>query len=190
MRKYIFGVVLLAALVIIVAGCVTILIDGVIMPDTAYQYSSFHVTIDTHISEIDTAENGYGILGVLIPAGWEPTNVVYSGPDSDGDMSYDDFVTGHIDNHFPAPEGYVWWGFRTDDYYYPVVGNEYSADFDVLTDGQLGTFFLDFAVGSLYENEAVHISVTDLSEDNEIEIIAYQDVVELSFGAVKTLYAE
>jgi hypothetical protein len=171
MRKYIFGVVLLAALV-------------------AYQYSSFHVTIDTYVSEIDTAETAYGILGVLVPVGWEPTNVVYSGPDSDGDMIYDDFVTGVLENIHPAPEGYVWWGLRTDDYYYPVVGDEYSADFDVLTDGQLGTFFLDFAVGFLYESEAVQISVTDWSEDNEIEIIAYEDVVELSFGAVKALYAE
>jgi hypothetical protein len=189
MRKYISGIVLVATLVI-VGGCVTILIDDVVMPDTAYQYNSFHVTIDTYISEIDTAENGYGILGILIPVGWETTNVVYSGPGTDGDMIYDDFVTGVIENTHPAPGGYVWWGFRTDDYYYPVVGNEYNADFDILTDGQLGTFLLDFAVGSLYENETVYISVTDWSEDNEIEIIEYQDVVELSFGAVKALYAE
>lgn len=169
MRKYIIGIAVLAAL-FIVAGCVTIVIDDVTMPDTAYQYSSFHVTIDTHLSDVEGEPGGGGILGILIPVGWEPTDVVYTGPDSEGNMIYDEGVTGSIEYGHPAPEGYVWWGFRTDDSYIAQEGDEYSADFDVLTDDQLGTFYLDFVVGYLDIGIPPMLHLTDWSEDNEIWI--------------------
>jgi hypothetical protein len=182
MRKYILGIALLAALVI-GGGCV--FIDYVIMPETAYQYSSFHVTIYTHAEAVADV---YGILGVLVPVGWEPTDVLYSGSDSEGDMIYDSDVSVYIDSIFPAPEGYGWWGYLTDQSIQTETGDEYIVDFDVLTDGQLGTFFLDFAVGYLVDGAT---NVTDLSEDNEIEIIEDQvEVKTSSFGAVKAVYAE
>jgi hypothetical protein len=167
MRKYIFGIALLAAL-ILAGGCVVI--DDVIMPDSSYQYSSFHVTINIYVSEYGTG--AYRLLGILIPIGWEPSDVQYSGPQGDGSGVYDYVVTGWLESISPAPEGYVWWGFATEVPVGGDAGDEYDVDFDVLTDGQFGTFYLDFVVGYIAE---AYCYENDRSEDNEIEIIEDQE---------------
>jgi hypothetical protein len=167
MRKYILGIALIAVIVT-VAGC--ILIDDVVMPDTACVYSSFHVTINTHIYE-DGGAGAWGILGILIPVGWEPVNVEYSGPYS-GYGVYDENLSYYTFEYtYPAPEGYIWWGYYADQSIEGYEGDEYAVDFDVITDGQLGAFFLDFAIG--WEN--MGRDITDYSEDNEITIFPDQE---------------
>jgi hypothetical protein len=167
MRKYIFGIALLA-MSVVVAGC--ILIDDVDMPGTACEYSSFHVTIDTHIDE-DGEEDTSGMLGILVPVGWEPINVVYSGT-AEGEGVYYDWLSDSIDDFYPAPEGYLWWGYLTEEYLQGFEGDEYGIDFDILTDGQQGVFYLDFMVGHFW---GMYPAGVECSEDNEIVIIPDQE---------------
>lgn len=168
MRKYILGIALIAVLIVI-GGC--ILIDDVTMPDTACECSSFHVTINTHLdgTPVSTA---WGQLGILIPVGWNPDNVEYSGT-YEGYGVYDEDYIYVLESQYPAPEGYEWWGYCTDQGILGGEGDEYAVDFDVLTDDQLGTFYLDFAVGwyGIVGGE----DITDYSADNEITIIQDQE---------------
>jgi hypothetical protein len=165
MRKHIVGIGLATAL-ISVAGCWYPLIDEVEMPGTAYEYSSFHVIINTHIDGDGGTTDSYGILGVLVPVGWESANVEYSGPVS-GYGVYEDGFLNEFESYYPAPEGYAWQCFYSDQEITGQYGDEYEIDFDVFTDGQLGTFYPVFAVGWFNnDGDMEEIEITDYSEDD------------------------
>ena len=145
-------------------------------PTEAYINSTFDVNIvlgpdddpdnDYTIEDGDLADNK-GLFGVLLPIGWTITDSmavrveaadsllkdeVWVKPtvDHSGDyvFAYNEDQTQMLNDSTPAPpEGYYWWGAKTTENVDLAFFDSLYFTISVLTDEQVGTFYLQYAAG-------------------------------------------
>ena len=121
---------------------------------------------DWTIEDGDLADNK-GLFGVLLREGWTITDniavrvesadsllidEVWVKPtmDHSGDyvFAYDEGQTTMLNDSTPSPpEGYYWWGAKTTENVDLSFFDSLYFTVEVLTDGQTGEFFLQYAVG-------------------------------------------
>ncbi len=136
-------------------------------PTNAYTQSYFDVAF---VCEPDTDDKteARGYFGVLMPQGWEPqqeTDFTIFYPDGvddiNGKLIYNKDYTDALNNEFPAPQGYYWWGGRsTEDLeivkrfnkdqpgQYDVKCLNFSFKFRIFTDSKTGDFNLRYVIGT------------------------------------------
>ena len=115
----------------------------------------------------DLADNK-GLFGVLLPEGWTITDNIavrveaadslqnddgswaIAATDHSGDyvFAYDVGQTTMLNDSTPAPPpGYYWWGAKTTQNVDLAFFDSLHFTVEVLTDGQIGDFYLQYAVG-------------------------------------------
>lgn len=132
----------------------------IIQPDSATINSFFDVTLtaqddgnpDNDWSNPDLID--YGLFGVMIPVGWDvdnniPFNIVCSDPsyNNSGILVYNAAHSQTLEDSIPAPNGYYWWGAVTAEEASMIYFQSLSFTPRINTDGQIGQFFLRYAIG-------------------------------------------
>jgi len=137
-------------------------------PPTALTESYFDVTFVCE-PNTDSKTEGKGYFGALLPKGWEPqtaTDFTIFYPegvdDINGQLFYDKDYTEKLNSNFTAPEGYYWWGGRSQNDLeivkrfkkegtgedYDVKCIDFSFTFRIYTDKQMGDFNLRYMIGT------------------------------------------
>jgi hypothetical protein len=142
----------LALSLLALAGCVSFAPTGAInQPTTATTNSQFVVTgnalVDPETSEYADA----AIFGVKLPAGWTvATPPAYSSADltpSSGTIAYDASLSDQYEQYVPAGAGYYWW-LGKGPTHTAVVSSTVPFSLAIQTDGSVGTFTLDYILGT------------------------------------------
>ncbi len=98
----------------------------------------------------------YGLFGVMIPDGWDvedniPFDIYCTDPsyDNSGNLVYSAAHSQTLQDSIPAPAGYHWWGAITANEASMVYFESLSFAPRIFTDGQVGQFFLRYAIGDM-----------------------------------------
>ena len=147
-------------------------------PTEGFKNSTFDVNIvmteDNDDSNDWTYEDGsltkHGIFGVLLPQGWTiedsiPVRIeamdsisdgaggwIYPGSDHSGDyvLAWNEEQTTMLnDSTAEPPPGYYWWGGKTTTAVDMAFFDSLHFTIPVLTDDQMGEFFLQYAAGDV-----------------------------------------
>lgn len=166
----------------------------VAQPTSAYSNSSFEVPIivkeDADDSNDWTASDlkQFGLFGVLIPEGWtvednieyhiESSDSIYNEETEAWEQVEDKSNSGHLvynaahstvlKESLGAPENYFWWGAKTDVEADMLYFDSLYFTVKINTDDKVGTFYLQYAIGDV-ENEE-RIPADDVTEPMPIEI--------------------
>lgn len=128
-------------------------------PTEAYNNSSFDVSFivkddgggnDWTVSDLQNI----GLFGALIPDGWSVKdsiafNIVTEGNafDNSGFLKYNADLSLMLEDSIGSPTNYHWWGAKTTENADMSYFDSLYFTITVITDGQLGTFNLQYTVG-------------------------------------------
>jgi hypothetical protein len=96
--------------------------------------------------QVDEEGEQYGILGVLVPAGWTADDVAYEGPFS-GEMEFYEPVPEFeysLESPYPSSPWDHWLHFLSDTTHYAEVGDTYTVALTIHTDGLVGVVDVAF----------------------------------------------
>jgi len=95
-----------------------------------------------------------GLLGIMIPIGWDVQDSIHywiktteAGYDNDGILIYNAAHSQTLTDSIPPAPGYYWWGAKTDGEASMVYFDSLYMEPRIFTDGQVGTFYLRYAIG-------------------------------------------
>jgi len=96
----------------------------------------------------------FGLFGVMIPDGWSveddiPFNIVCSDPSysNSGTLSYSFLHSKTLEDSIGSPDGYHWWGAKTDVEASMVYFDSLYFEPRINTGSETGDFFLRYAIG-------------------------------------------
>jgi hypothetical protein len=138
-------------------SCYAEILD-VLMPDEAPPNSSFHVSVEVYCF-LDAYI--HGVFGTCFPDTWLVENAYYWWDEGEDMLIPNQTCTDWLETTHPAPDGYRWKGFLTENRL--GGGAEYYAyvEFDVLNDDRLGLFWFEFLVGGIYEDDFYEADYSD-----------------------------
>ncbi len=142
-------------------------------PTEAYTNDTFSVPLvvkaddDTGNDFTVTGLQAKGLFGVLIPVGWTVDDSIYysivaadsafngdgvvvyadHNYSNDGYLIYNAAQTQMLIDSIGAPDGYTWWGAKTDRVADMTFFDSLYFTINVNTDNQTGTFYLQYAIG-------------------------------------------
>jgi len=118
-----------------------------------------------------------GLLGIMIPIGWDVQDSIHywiktteAGYDNDGILLYNAAHSQTLTDSIPPAPGYYWWGAKTDGEASMVYFDSLYMEPRIFTDGQVGTFYLRYAIGD--ENYWDRNPADDVSDPIEITTVA------------------
>jgi hypothetical protein len=136
-------------------------------PSTAAPNSSFDVkiTLKQDAEAIEAGDFAYdlydlGVFGVQLPEGWtiENDSFYYSIKgvlqndvmpyEYEGYITYDQTYATMYEDSIPSDDGYYWWGGVSDSAHVDNLDSIY-VELTILTDDQLGTFNLQYGMGTM-----------------------------------------
>lgn len=168
------GCALLVALISTVS-CIST--TSITSPTIVYAGSSFEIEITAVVEDDGEA---WGLLGIVVPSGWEASNVSYNGP-FQGLMvphsAFDEFECAYWDH---------WIGFRSDSVRTGSTGDVYH---------YFATIHTDMLIGDVDISCLAAISDIDTPEWNGDPCSVSVEVLELnlnqsSWGGIKTEFSE
>ena len=137
---------------LVVGGCYTI--KYVIQPDVVAPNSSFDVKIvakQTESGEPDPEfENGYGIMGILLPDGWiVKDSIPYSGfgVNQQGYFYNNSGVEAFLKKYETPPTGYHWWGAKSNYVIYIADLDTGFVNLTIFTNDKTGEFKTKYVFG-------------------------------------------
>lgn len=164
-------------------------------PTEAYTNDSFDVTLvakadDTPGNDFTIELVGFGLFGVLLPEGWTVNDSIYysivasdSAYDGNGDIKYADKDYSNdgylihnaaqsqlLTDSVGGPEGYYWWGAKTDKVAEMTFFDSLYFTVTINTDDKTGTYYLQYAIGDDENAEMQREPADDISDPMPIEI--------------------
>lgn len=144
-----------------IAGCFEFATVG--QPVAGYTNSSFQVPIvikQNGHDDFNYALGDYGLFGVLLPKGWTvDDNIAFNVKgtlvsnllpfSTDGIIIHSDVYSKMYEDSVGSPQGYYWWGGKSNAKYSVDNLDSISLTVTVHTDNQVGNFELQYAAGSL-----------------------------------------
>ena len=171
----------------------------VIQPELAFINSFFDVFLvakddgnpDNDWSNEDLVD--YGLFGVMLPEGWTvDDNIPYTiictedGYDNSGVLVYDAAHSKTLMDSIPIPDGYFWWGAKTQEEASLIYFDSLYFEPRIYTDDKEGEFFLRYAIGDVEwweRNPADYIT-----DPIPIEIVNATGVTEMLTEANISMY--
>jgi hypothetical protein len=95
-----------------------------------------------------------GLFGVMLPEGWTVKDSIHywvktteAGYDNDGILLYNAEHSQTLTDSIPPAPGYYWWGAKSQVEVSLVYFDSLYLEPRIYTDGQVGTFYLRYAIG-------------------------------------------
>lgn len=164
-------------------------------PTEAYNNDSFEVQLVAKDDSTDGAYwalelRGYGLFGVLLPEGWTVNDSIHynivardsalnqdyvlvaadQDYSNDGYLIYNEAQSQLLTDSIGAPDGYYWWGAKTDQEAMMDFFDSLYFTVTINTDEQVGTFYLQYAIGDDENAEMQREPADDVSDPIAIEI--------------------
>jgi hypothetical protein len=151
--------IILIAIALLLSFLCCVNIEKIDQPESVKAGDVFKVTITGAIGDTSNSEGQqyYGILGVLVPKDWKVSDVKYSNS-VNGEMVQKDRLSMAIDLEYPAPDGYVWYGFITRDVCSitkEMTNTKVVLDFKIMAGKKKGTYNIDYRLGACTKPEII-----------------------------------
>ena len=128
-----------------------------------------------------------GLFGVMLPVGWSVQDSIpyfiktsEAGYDNNGILLYNAAHSQTLTDSIPPAAGYFWWGAKTNGEASMVYFDSLYIEPVIFTDGQIGTFYLRYAIGD--EDYWDRNPADDVSDPIEITTVSV-DVSEMLSSA-------
>ncbi|MGQ9706614.1 MAG: hypothetical protein ACUVWP_06380 [bacterium] len=151
--------IILLPLVLMMSFLCCINIEKIDQPESIKAGGEFKVEITGAIGDTSNSEGAqyHGLLGVLIPKGWEVSDAKYSYT-VEGELVKNNRLATALDMEYPAPNNYEWFGFISKDICTvtrEMTNTKVVLEFKIISGKEKGTYNLDYRLGVCTKPEII-----------------------------------